>query len=223
MNKKRNTVISFVLVGTLILSACSNEVLESSVIEETLIETSVLEESVSEETIIEEATIEEVAETTAAIEDLILDYSDINITSNDLNDGIWDARITYTMYGDNVSPDLSWDEVDGAEVYAIYMIDLDATWLHMMAFTTDTSIPEGFVDGENGNFYVGPYPPSGTHNYVVYVIALRDYPQQFFYRFDSDRNYIDTIAGRINIDINGNSDNVICGGMLSGTYTNGDS
>lgn len=214
MNKKINTVLSILFVGTLILSACSsNGVLESSVIEEPLIETSVLEESVAEETFVEVTTIE----------DLILDYSEINITSDDLNDGVWDARITYTMYGDNVSPDLSWDEVDGAGVYAIYMIDLDATWLHMMAFTTDTSIPEGFVDGENGNLYVGPYPPSGTHIYVVYVIALRDYPQQFFYRFDSDRNYIDTIAGRINIDVNGNSDNVICGGMLSGTYTNGDS
>lgn len=197
MNKKRNTALSLFLVGALIFSACSsNAVLESG---------------------------EESDSTTVAIEDLTLDYSEINITSDDLNDGIWDARITYTMYGDNVSPDLSWDEVEGAEVYAVYMIDLDASWLHMMAFTTDTSIPEGFADGENGNLYVGPYPPSGTHNYVVYVIALKDYPQQFFYRFDSDRNYIDTIAGRINIDVNGNSDNVICGGMLSGTYTNGDS
>ena len=220
---KRNTVLSVFLVGTLILSACSsNAVLESSVIE-TLIETDASEEIVSEETIIEETIVEEVASTTVPIEDLTLDYSEIYITSNDLNDGIWDARITYTMYGENVSHDLSWDDVEGAEVYAIYMIDLDATWLHMIAFTTDTSIPEGFVDGENGNLYVGPYPPSGTHNYVVYVIALRDYPQQFFYRFDSDRNYINSIAGRINIDVNGNTDNVICGGMLSGTYTNGDS
>lgn len=37
----------------------------------------------------------------------------ITITSTDLIDGVWNEEITNTKYGSNVSPQLSWNAIDG--------------------------------------------------------------------------------------------------------------
>ena len=53
------------------------------------------------------------------------------LSSGDLHDGVWDTVITNTVNGENVSPQLSWEPVDGAECYAIYMVDTSANcWIH---------------------------------------------------------------------------------------------
>ena len=46
--------------------------------------------------------------------------------------------------GQNLVPEITWDEVPNAKAYAVYMLDESANnWLHMMAVTTNTTIKEG--------------------------------------------------------------------------------
>ena len=75
------------------------------------------------------------------------------VTSNDVHNGAWDDKVTNTKYGENLSPDLSWEKVEGASQYVVVMID--GVWLHMDVFTTETSLAEGAIKrGERGNQYV---------------------------------------------------------------------
>ena len=66
-----------------------------------------------------------------------------NVTSSNIYEGIWDDKITNTKYGENMSPELTWDAVDGADRYVVIMID--GAWLHMDVFTTETHLDEGAV------------------------------------------------------------------------------
>ena len=86
--------------------------------------------------------------------------STFEVTSDDLHDGVWDSDITNTSNGSNRSPQLSWDAVDGAGNYVIYMIDTTAgNWIHWRSvYEGETSIPAGWADEKE---YVGPYPPEG--------------------------------------------------------------
>lgn len=88
----------------------------------------------------------------------------LTITSSDLIDGEWNSDITSSI-GSNRTPELSWNAIDGAEEYVIYMIDTSANnWLHWRASgLTDTHLDPGSQAGE----YVGPYPPSGTHTHIL--------------------------------------------------------
>lgn len=113
--------------------------------------------------------------------------------------------------GQNVVPGITWDKVEGAAAYAVYMIDESASnWLHMKAITTDTSIAEGAaINGQ----YVGPYPPSGNHAYVIYVIALKDAPSALSGNFDSVNSGIATLTQGLN---------VLGQGSTTVMYANGD-
>ena len=108
----------------------------------------------------------------------------IRVASDDLYDGVWDTKITNTAEGENLSPHLYFDPVEGAEHYVIYMVDeTDGNWVHWMAacvhenelFTGDNAS----VYANDPDFqYVGPYPPagSGEHKYSIYVYALQGEP-----------------------------------------------
>ena len=99
----------------------------------------------------------------------------MTITSDDLKDGAWVSNITNTSKGQNQSPQLSFDKVEGASYYVIYMVDESANnWVHWYA---EVSEPES-DHGSNIGKYIGPYPPegSGDHTYAVYVYALADKP-----------------------------------------------
>jgi len=144
------------------------------------------------------------------------------VNSQNLNPstGVWDTIITNTKNGENHSPSLSWDPVDGANYYAVYMID--GTWLHMEFYTDKTEFSENEIAETENAKYVGPYPPSGTHTYDVYVVALKELPQSIKTYFDGSGNYIDDFTHDLDVDMNANSGNIIAGGKLSGTYTYGD-
>ena len=149
------------------------------------------------------------------------DTPSFNVTSENIKDGVWDDKITNTKYGDNSSPQLSWDSVDGASEYVVIMID--GAWLHMDVFTSETSLSEGQIDrGERGNEYVGPYPPSGTHTYSVFVFALKEEMGKVMLSFDAGGNSIDLIYQGLNVDKNGNDGNVLAYGRLDGNYTHKD-
>jgi phosphatidylethanolamine-binding protein (PEBP) family uncharacterized protein len=109
----------------------------------------------------------------------------MKISSENLSDGVWDTEITNTAKGRNISPELTWSAVPGAEEYAIYMIDPDGgNWIHWIASgITGTHVDAG--EQMDNSQYVGPYPPSGTHHYIVTVYALRSRPDNLPGRFDS--------------------------------------
>ncbi len=73
--------------------------------------------------------------------------------------------------GENQSPQLSWDAVEGAKSYAIYMYDQAAgDWIHWKFIdVTKTSLEQG----ESTSDYKGPYPPV-SHEYEIVVYALKD-------------------------------------------------
>ena len=149
------------------------------------------------------------------------DLPQIEVTSEDIHDGIWDVIITNTNYGENRSPELSWEEVDGASFYEVIMID--GAWLHMDVFTESTSLAAGEIErGSRGSEYVGPSPPSGTHTYSVFVFALRDEPEHVSLRFDSGNNNINAIYSDLDTDVNGEAGNVLAYGRLYGNYTHQD-
>ncbi|MBO4580246.1 MAG: hypothetical protein J5715_08845 [Clostridiales bacterium] len=142
-------------------------------------------------------------------------------TSSNVKDGVWDDKITNTKHGENISPELSWEAVEGASQYVVIMID--AQWLHMDVFTTETSIAEGAIGrGEKGAQYVGPYPPSGTHTYSVFIFALKDDFEKANLYFDSGLNSLEKIFKGLDSDKNGNTGNVIAYARLDGNYTHKD-
>jgi len=169
-------------------------------------------------------TLEEtiMAESVTYIKDITFSgLPSFTVTSNDVKDGHWDPKITNTKYGENLSPDLSWDKVEGAKSYVLFMIDGD--WLHMDVFTTDTSLEEGAIKrAGRGARYVGPYPPWGTHTYSVFVFALKEDMGKVSYSFDAGGNDINKMYAELDIDPNGNSGNVIAYGRLDGNYRHQD-
>jgi phosphatidylethanolamine-binding protein (PEBP) family uncharacterized protein len=160
------------------------------------------------------------------------DKATMTVSSKDLQDGKWDDRITNTEKGENLSPELSFDKVEGAEYYYIYMVDETANnWVHWIA----TDIQKEELDTgantkeykDNPDFkYIGPYPPkgSGEHTYTIYVFAMKGKPDSDVKpEFDEaslsgDYMYYDYLS----ISKQGNPNeygNVISYGYISGNYS----
>lgn len=121
--------------------------------------------------------------------------------------------------GENKSPQVGWNAVDGAAGYVVCMYDDDAGWMHW--FVSDiktTSLNLGaYTDKKH---YVGPYPPrgSGKHHYRIEVFALKQLPTESLADVDTSVNY-DKLANKLN-QVNGNNNNILARGYLIGTYEN---
>ena len=123
----------------------------------------------------------------------------------------------YALNGSNRSPQLSWEPVDGAGCYAIFMVDTTAgNWLHWKSVSeSETELPAGWAPEKE---YKGPYPPSGTHSYEVYVFALKQAPERIKGAFDaSNEKMYDFMK-----ELDGDGGNIISYGHIDGTYTHGD-
>ena len=114
--------------------------------------------------------------------------------------------------GQNLVPEITWDEVPNAKAYAVYMLDESANnWLHMMAVTTNTTIKEGeAIQGQ----YIGPYPPSGNHSYVIYVLALETAPASLPGDFNATNPGIATLSQSLGT--------ILAQASTTVTYANGD-
>lgn len=140
------------------------------------------------------------------------DYYEFNVTSEDLHGNYWDVKISHDK-GEDLSPQLSWDPVEGASCYAVYMIDPDGhQWIHMKALTTETTLDTGAVED-----YIGPYPPSGSHQYNVYVFALRE-EKNLPKILNAPSSGIDEITSILNTGSNSDIGNVIAWGGVAGLY-----
>ena len=158
------------------------------------------------------------AETTAAAESFDpAKLPAILLTSENLHNGVWDADISNTDKGSNRSPQLAWEPVEGAACYAVYMVDTTAGfWLHWKSGkVTETTLPAGWAPKTE---YIGPYPPSGTHDYEIRVFALKEPVTEETSRFDAGNFGFDQMTAALNQGSSGTG-NVLAYGTLTGTYT----
>ena len=101
--------------------------------------------------------------------DVIENLNTIEVTSESIFYGEW-IKETGGQNG-NVSPELSWEKVDGAAAYAVMITDLDTDDYFLHGFKTIDTTHLDFGDLGDDEF-LGPIPPS-PHNYRVYVFALK--------------------------------------------------
>ena len=188
--------------------------------------------SVSEETTAVETTEQiEASETTATepemtVVPLIADengnlmsrFEEFELTSEDIEDGFWVDAISSSPAGDDVSPQLSWDPVDGAGQYIIYMVDISANYLiHWKAEgVTETHLDRGWAD----SYYFGPYPRTGlTNTYDIYVIAIRNPIDRLRGSLRVPNENFPLFLARLDIDAEGNTGNIIAYGHISAQYS----
>lgn len=165
------------------------------------------------------ATTETTAETTKAPvtnegDEFVGDYPAFEVTTTSLTGNIWVDK-TGTQ---NISPALSWEPVEGASCYVIYMVDLNANcFLHwVQGDITQTSLPEGFADR---SFFVGPYPPPGAvHQYNIYVIALKNPVKRVKGSINSNFPELPRFIKDLDTDKDGNTGNIISAGKVIGLY-----
>jgi phosphatidylethanolamine-binding protein (PEBP) family uncharacterized protein len=146
-------------------------------------------------------------------------YPAFEVTSQSLHDGKWDEVTANTVAGKNASPELSWEPVEGASTYVIYMIDLDtAYFIHWKSSDiTETSLPEGWAPSLD---YVGPYPPPGsTHKYTVYVFALKNPVERVKGGVNGISPKVQEFMDSLDTDASGNTGNIIAVGRVTGNFT----
>ncbi len=209
MMKFRNTLMILSALSLVFsLASCGqNSVGNTEQIDVSVTETEELKEEITEGLQTESADVaEEKDDETAEFE----------VTSEDLHDGVWDTIITNTKNGSNVSPQLSWEPVEGAAAYVVYMVDTSATnWMHWRSGNiTETSLEQGSASERE---YVGPYPPSGTHTYEIWVYALETPVEKVPGKFNQANGLFDDYRNQIN-----ETSKILATGHLSGTYTYGD-
>ena len=189
--------------------------------EETSAATTVEATTTTTEATTTEATSEETEATLAGPADIdfLEGYEQFELTSEDLVDGAWVAAVSFTDEGENLSPQLSWEPVEGATVYAIYMVDLSSwNWMHWKSNDVyETELPRGWASSMD---YMGPYPPAGgTHTYDVSVVAMRAPVDRLQGAFNNYNELFETFIRNLDTDAEGNSGNIVAYGRLSGTYT----
>lgn len=151
---------------------------------------------------------------------LISNYNIFTITSDNLKNGQWDDVISSTDKGENHSPQLSWEPVEGATSYMVYMVDTSmVNWIHWKSSDiTETTLPEGWADKSE---YVGPWPPEGgSHTYEIYVLALKNPVERMKGSLNSQNQKFDSFIESADTDANGNTGNIVGAAHIVGTFTN---
>ena len=146
-------------------------------------------------------------------------YPAFAVTSESLHNGKWDEITANTTDGQNASPQLSWEAVEGATTYVIYMIDMNtAYFIHWRSGgITETTLPEGWATSAD---YIGPYPPPGsTHQYNVYVFALKNPVERVKGGVNSISPKVQEFMDSLDTDADGNTGNIIAVGRVMGNYT----
>jgi Raf kinase inhibitor-like YbhB/YbcL family protein len=90
----------------------------------------------------------------------------------------------YGKKAQNVSPPLEWEDApEGTRSFALAFVDIHPIardyvhWLVADISPEFSSLPEGAASGRNSGItevkpYIGPFPPSGTHDYEFTLYAL---------------------------------------------------
>ncbi len=180
-----------------------------------------VEESEAVEIAVEEETTIEEAEPEVLHNEFFRDSNipNFELTSEDLHDGVWDTVISNTAEGANVSPQLTWEAVPDAACYVIYMVDSSAgDWLHWKKNdVTETTLAQGW---EQTSDYLGPCPPPGTtHDYEVYVIAIKEPVERAKGALKSSNPNLYANIWALDTPAEGVTGNILSYGHLVGTFT----
>ena len=218
--KKLSLVLCFMIIFSCVGCGSSNSTITSDT--QSGAELEITEEITSETAVTEAAVSEDTAsESNSKYNAFINEYTSFEVTSTNLNNGVWDDIISYTDKGSNKSPQLEWSAVDGAALYVIIMVDPDGMdFIHWKSDNvTETKLDEGWAQSSD---YIGPYPPSGsTHTYEIYVAALKAPVEGVNEAFCLGRNLkFEENFKALDIDAEGNSGNIIAVGRISGTFSN---
>lgn len=145
------------------------------------------------------------------------ELSVFDVKSSDIEGDKWAQKIGSQK--ENLSPQLSWDPVEGASCYAVLMIDhVGWNWIHWYAITDKTSLETGeYSSKEQG--YVGPLPED-CHEFTVYVVALRSKPEKGFWAVDTTQysENADSMFTRLNTGKDGKPSNVLSYGVLKALF-----
>ena len=205
--------LSIILVGTLALglAACAKEPAPSTAASE-----------------ITEATTGAPADEPADNSDdkFVSAYPAFKVTSESLDGKYWIDDCVFQ--GGNASPQLSWEPVEGATTYVIYMVDLTAAnIIHWKKDgITETNLPQGwatsaFSQGETSHAdYVGPNPPSGsTNQYNIYVFALKAPVERVKGSLGAPALKLQDFMDSLDTDAEGNTGNIVAVGRVVGYCT----
>lgn len=205
MKKRKLICCTMLVLLCLSLTACSRQA------EDTAPASSPAAETISDE--------KKDTSSTGIFDELVV--GTFQVSSEDLQDGIWNSIITNTENGSNVSPQLSWEEVPGAACYVIYMTDITAgNWIHWKSNNiTTTTLEQGWAPERE---YIGPYPPGGTHTYDIYVVAIKEPVESAIGAFNSDNPRFKQCVLKLDETADGKTGNIISYGHISGTYTKGE-
>ena len=226
---KNKKIAALVLCGAALinLAGCSNaeaepvgEITPASIAEETT-ETMVAAEMAGQT----EASETTTAETEPTIVPLIADengnlmsqFEEFELTSEDIEDGVWADVISGTSAGEEVSPELSWEPVEGADQYVIYMVDVSAYYLihWKVEGVTETHLDRGW-----GTSYLGPNPrPGATNTYDIYVIAIRNPIDRLRGTMRIPNENFPLFLAHLDTDVDGNTGNIIAYGRISGVFS----
>ena len=155
--------------------------------------------------------------------DYLEGYEKFELTSTSLENGVW-ADIISGDRGNDSSPELSWEPVEGASEYVVYMVDMNTPdiivcgVLHWKAGgITVTELPEGWAPSSD---YIGPNPGRGvTHIYEIYVVAIKGPVERLKGGVRSVSPNLKNFLLELDTDSEGNTGNILAYGKISGTYT----
>ena len=199
----RKSSIAFILSASLLLSGCSSFGASSA----THNEKAVYVSQDSGETDTEDISVSE---------NTVLSFPELKgLSSSELKNGVWDASISATSKGENKNPGLSWEPVEGASEYVVYMVD--TTTANLIQLRT-SGIKKPYLEkgSLNSREYKGISPAKGVHTYEVYVYAMK-----------SDPGNLPGIMFMANLDFAAvekkldNAGTILAKGRLSGTFAVG--
>lgn len=148
-------------------------------------------------------------------------WPEIEVTSEDLEeDGSWNPRISQLEGCENLSPQVSWEEVPGAGEYAVFMFCpnlSNAMYMRYMG-ASETSLESGEVSALEDGEYRGPSNTSGMRRYVIYVYALRRTPDEEPGNFRGLNPYLSEVERELDT-AGGTRGNIIARGVLTGTFS----
>ena len=153
-------------------------------------------------------------------------YPAFKVTSESLDGKYWIKDCAFE--GGNASPQLSWEPVEGASTYVIYMVDLTAmNIIHWKSDgITEANLPQGSATSaaSRGDVskadYVGPNPPSGsTNQYNIYVFALKAPVERVKGSLGSPAIKLQDFMDSLDTDAEGNTGNIVAVGRVIGYYS----
>ena len=208
-----NRFLSVILIGTLALgmAACAKEPAPSTAASEN---TEVTTDALAEEPV------------DNSDDKFVSAYPAFKVTSESLDGKFWVEDCAFQ--GGNASPQLSWEPVEGASTYVIYMVDLTAgNIIHWKSDgITETNLPQGSATSASSRGevskadYVGPNPPSGsTNQYNIYVFALKAPVEKVMGKIGDRALNLQHMMDSLDTDAEGNTGNILGVGRIIGYYS----